>query len=57
MGIVFEEVTGEVDSRRGDSTGESRGSASQGPSEEQICQMVAEHAHLMTERCLRSVAD
>lgn len=57
MPIVFEEVTGEVDSRRGDAATETRGAANQGPSEDQVCQMVAEHLNVVKERCLRSLAD
>jgi hypothetical protein len=57
MPIVFEEMTGEVEPRRGDPAAESRGSASEGPPDEQVCQMVAAHLQRMTERCLRSFTD
>ena len=57
MPIVFEEVTGEVESRRDDAAAESHGAANDGPSKDEIWQLVAEHAHIMTQRCLRSFAD
>jgi len=57
MPIVFEEMTGEVEPRRGDPAAESRSSASEGPPDEQVCQMVAAHLQRMTERCLRSFTD
>ncbi len=57
MSIVFEHVTGELAPRRGDAAGDSPGAAADTPAKEEICQWVAEHAHLVTERCLRSFAD
>lgn len=57
MPIVFEEVTGEVDSRRGADATETRGAESTGPSKEEICEMVTGHLHLLNERCRRAFTD
>lgn len=57
MPIVFEEVTGEVDSTRGSGASDSSAPASGGPSSEELLESVTQQLQLMAERAQRSRAD
>jgi hypothetical protein len=57
MPIVFEEVTGEVEPKRGSASAASGETNPAEPSQAEMCEQVARHLHLMAERCQRSLAD
>jgi hypothetical protein len=57
MPIVFEEMTGEVEPRRGNPSAEGGTAASSGPSADELHELLSQQLRLLAERCERSRAD